>query len=70
MTPDLLPDNTPDPVRESIEAANAATQEHKRELVKVQKTRRELTPVLSRLNRLEDTWGAELEAAMIPRGNS
>lgn len=67
MTDDL-PDDTPPEVRESIEAARRAAEQHHAELLKVHETRREMTPTWSRLNRIEDTWGAELEAALELRG--
>lgn len=68
MTSDL-PDGMSDEQRASIDAANAAREAAERELRELRKTRRELVPLWRRLAEPKaDTFGLELEVALIPRG--
>lgn len=70
MTTDDLPLDTPDDVRAAIVEARQARDRAERQLRQLQRTRRELSPVWERLGLAarEDSYGLELEVALIPRG--
>lgn len=75
MSLEELPANTPPEVLAGIAAARSAQAAAATELNQIQSTRKQLAPVFARLRleAVQDSFGVELEAALIPRrigGNS
>lgn len=54
--------------REQMKAALAAKAEHEAELARIRAERRSLAPVWARLAAVPDSFGLELEIALVPRG--